>query len=254
MMGKDVERLLAIMDGLKPLIVDAINTLAADIENLEEEYEDPKKVDPLPPVTIPTISGGIDVDHSGEINSAFGVVGGDLGNIRTWTKTELEKLIDWDKKFVKQLYKTKTDNVFGPIKDYMEETQDERKKFQTIEKKMFSSANSFFNSIGSPFNEYELYLTAYRNARSYANAHSKLEYVGEKVAMMSLLTPLLPLIVDFKMVLIQYNDYIQRGYDLLFNDNVPSITIQRTKNKKTNGNISQKTNNVDVPEESIDPY
>ena len=73
---------------------------------------------------------------------------------------------------------------------------------------------------------------------------------------LNLLNTVLSLTIDAKWALITYNDYTQRGFDNLYNNNESSITFTNdVKGTQTNGNIAQKIdNNVSVKEESIDPY
>lgn len=234
-MGKDIENLLTKIDGIKPIVLDIINTLTEAIGTPENSYNDPE-----PTATF----GSVGVDDWGVINSNFGIV-----------KTELDKLKQRDKDLIKPLYKKDLSNPVTALNDYLSSIKEDTDKFSKLQKKMFSKASKFFNSLGSPFSEYDALMDACKSVKTYASSHSGLKYLGEKISLLSLVQPIIPCLVDFKIALITYNDYIQRGYDNVYNDNKPSITIQRQKNKKTTGNIQQKgNNNVEVPQESIDPY
>ena len=235
MMGKDIESLLTKIDGIKPLVVDMIKTLSTSIATVQNAYNDPEATP-----TLPTASG---IEYLSTINSNFQTVA-----------SEINKLKDRDKKYIKPLYEKSSPSIFASLEAYMESIKEETDKFQSIKGKMFSKATEFFNSLGSPFSEFETLMESYNNAKEFASAHSEMKYYGEKVGMLSLIQPIIPCVADFKVVLITYNDYIQRGYDTLYNDNNPSITIKRSKDGKSTGNIDQNTNNVKIKPKSLDPY
>ena len=124
-------------------------------------------------------------------------------------------------------------------------------KVMGMETKMFGKSSEFNNSIGSPWNEFRKFNELYTRINSIIAP----TYKGGRSGLMALLSMLYASIVDCKWALTYYNDYIQRGYDNLYNGNIPSITVNRNKGKKTTGNVDQEVdNNVSVPKKSITPY
>lgn len=120
---------------------------------------------------------------------------------------------------------------------------------------LYSDTTSFNNSIGSPWTEMSVLSSACSNIEYYVSTNGDLEYTSQKIGLLSLLNSLITLAVDAKWAIITYHDYIQRGYDCVYNDNVPSITTKRTINEYTTGNLKQTiSNNVNIAEESIDPF
>lgn len=124
-------------------------------------------------------------------------------------------------------------------------------KILGIESKMHGKSSEFNNSIGSPWNEFKKFNELYGKILTIIAP----KYKGGRSGLMAMLSMWYASIVDCKWALSYYNDYVQRGYDNIYNGNKPSVTITRKKGKKSTGNIDQPIdNNVSVPEPSIDPY
>lgn len=128
-------------------------------------------------------------------------------------------------------------------------------KLSTIETTMYAGAKNFFNSVGSPFAEIHKMEQAVDRIASFVAGHDDLKFIGEKIALLCLLNTALSCTIDAKLAMLMYHDYIQRGYDAKFNTKKPSITFKRVNKKESLGNINQHyTENVNLPEESIDPF
>lgn len=128
-------------------------------------------------------------------------------------------------------------------------------KMCTLESSNYANSGSFNNAYASPWKELHTLKDAINNMRIFANSHPTLPWMGDKVALLNLLQLVLTRAVDARLALIDYHDYIQRGYDHLFNGDVPSITFKPTKDRTSTGNLEQEYNeNVNIPAKSIDPY
>ena len=127
-------------------------------------------------------------------------------------------------------------------------------KMNTIETEHYIGSEQFNNCIGSPWSELKKLRTAVNMAESYGA--NSMNYVGEKAGMLSMLCMVYTTATDTKWAIIYYHDYIQRGFDHVFNNDEPSITYTNGLNdKQTIGNINhQYDENVHIPVESIDPY
>ena len=138
----------------------------------------------------------------------------------------------------------------------LDEIEDDCWKMSNMDSKNYCDKKDLNNSIGSPWSEFAKLKVGIKDASDFYDAHNTLDYIGEKAAMCALLNTVLSLTIDAKWALITYNDYTQRGFDNLYNNNESSITFTNdVKGTQTNGNIAQKIdNNVSVKEESIDPY
>lgn len=120
---------------------------------------------------------------------------------------------------------------------------------------LYTTTGSFNNSVGSPWTEIANLQSAVSSAEAYAGSHAPFNYVGEKAGMLAMLNMVLSAAVDAKWALATYHDYVQRGYDNVYNGNNPSITFQETVVREGIGNVKQDYDeNVNVPPESIDPF
>ena len=147
-------------------------------------------------------------------------------------------------------------DAMGPVSAAYSALEPYYGKMTTLEEDHYVESTDFHDSIGSPWNELKRLRTAVKKGEQYAAAHNPLNYVGEKAGMLAILNEILTLSVDIKWAMIYYHDYIQRGFDYMFNGNNPSLTYTNdVDGKQTIGNLKQKyEENVNIPEESIDPF
>ena len=130
-------------------------------------------------------------------------------------------------------------------------------KMKHIDELNFADKSNFNNSIGSPWSEFDNLMETlkcfidYKSSIDFNNASKdELQVLSNYVSIISIR------IVDFKWALITYHDYVQRAFDNIYNDNVPSITFSNdSRGTQTTGNLSQKiSNNVSVKDTDITPY
>ena len=129
-------------------------------------------------------------------------------------------------------------------------------KMCTMEKEHYVGSAEFNDSIGSPWYELKRLKNAVDAGKAYEASAAPLNYVGDKAGMLAMLNMILTVATDTKWAILYYHDYIQRGFDYMFNGNEPSITYTNgLEGKQTIGNIKHEyEENVHLPEESIDPY
>lgn len=143
----------------------------------------------------------------------------------------------------------------GSISDATTSLSSDASKMANLASNLYSDVSSFNNSAGSPWIEISNLNSACSNLQSFVSTNGNFVYVSQKVALMSLLNSVMTLAVDAKWAIITYHDYVQRGYDCVYNGNTPSVTTKRTINEYTTGNLKQTiANNVNIAEESIDPF
>lgn len=128
-------------------------------------------------------------------------------------------------------------------------------KMCILEQVLYTSSNSFNNNYASPWTELHRLVNAIIEMKKFADAHAMLPWMGDKVALLNLLQNVLTRAVDSNRALIYYHDYIQRGYDHVFNGNTPSVTFKTTIERNSIGNLKQVYyENVNMPGDNYDPY
>jgi hypothetical protein len=128
-------------------------------------------------------------------------------------------------------------------------------KMCTLRDTLYTSSNSFNNGYGSPWTELTNLYNAINEVIKFVSSNHSVPYMGNKVALLSLLQVLLSRANDSRHALIYYHDYIQRGYDHIFNNNLPSVTFRTTLSRSSIGNLKQTYDeNVNMPTDSNDPY
>lgn len=132
------------------------------------------------------------------------------------------------------------------FKDIYNLLNEDYKKMKHIDELNFADKCNFNNSIGSPWTEFT-------SMMKVATQYTEAIYTESYKEMIPIL---MTQIVDFKLALITYHDYIQRAFDNVYNDNVPSITFTNdSRGTQSTGNVSQKiSNNVSVKDLNITPY
>jgi hypothetical protein len=116
----------------------------------------------------------------------------------------------------------------------------EGSKVHAIQEDLYVDRSGMHNPQGSPWWELEDLNTKYNQAKEYAEAHPQLQWIGEKHALLNLLQNMVSAILNAKFAVIQYQDYLQRGYDQVHNGDKPSVTWDDFKNGRTDGNLKQK--------------
>lgn len=126
-------------------------------------------------------------------------------------------------------------------------------KLSSLQIGMFTSGSSFTNGIGSPWTEMEQLQNAIRSVGDYG---ASLSWVGTKAGLMGLLNHVVSCAVDAKWAIVSYHDWIQRGFDHVYNGDTPSITHTADVNgSQSIGQGSQSfTDNVSIPAPSLDPF
>lgn len=159
--------------------------------------------------------------------------------------------------FIEKESKISMAGPLSKITSTLEELSDDLSKLGTLEKGLYTDVRSFNNSIGSPWLE----IKRLRSSIDAVSSYSGEDYIGDRAVVISLLTSVVSSIVDAKWALIHYHDYIQRGFDNIFNDNEPSITTKKNYKtdeldvKRTMGVRNQKIeNNVHIKKGNYDPF
>lgn len=128
-------------------------------------------------------------------------------------------------------------------------------KMDTLSSTLYTGTPTFNNSLGSPWGELSNLQKAVADAEAYAGSFAPFNYVGEKAGMLAMLNMVMAAAVDAKWAMAVYHDYVQRGYDNIFNGNEPSITFQETLEREGIGNVKQPyTENVNIPDPPLDPF
>jgi hypothetical protein len=132
---------------------------------------------------------------------------------------------------------------------------DDAGKMKEIENNMYTGAETFNNSYGSPWKEIYMLKGKIDKLEEYATQHSTLQWIGEKYALINLMQIILSYAVDAKWAITHYQDYMQRGYDNQFNDKKASVVWDDFEKGGTIGNRDQEfSDNVNIERESNDPY
>lgn len=143
----------------------------------------------------------------------------------------------------------------SPIRSAMNSISGDQSNMNALANGLYTSTNSFNNGYGSPWTELNKLESCIKSAETFASAHSSLNWLGEKSGLLGLINMILSVSVDAKWAIITYHDYIQRGYDCVYNGKKPSITIASGIDEVSMGNVSQKYNeNVNIQEKTIDPF
>ncbi len=143
-----------------------------------------------------------------------------------------------------------TSTFTSPITNAWDNLNSDYSKMKTLENGLFTSPANFNNSYGSPWKEMHKLKEAIDDMKDYKSAHPTLLYLGEKAGLLGFINLVHTCSIDFKWALIEYHDYIQRGYDTVFNGNRPSVAHKKTKNKYGIGNVKQKFDeNVNIPDD-----
>lgn len=143
------------------------------------------------------------------------------------------------------------------ISETLEELSGDLSKLDKLEKGLYTDIKKFNNSIGSPWIEIKRLRSAINTISSYTGE----DYVGDRHVVIAALSAVISSAVDAKWAMIFYHDYVQRGFDNIFNNNEPSISFK--KNYKTdeldvNRTIGirnqQYDENVHIKKDNRDPF
>lgn len=148
-------------------------------------------------------------------------------------------------------------DLIDSILSIFDDVKNDYNKMKNIDDQNYTDRKNFNNSIGSPWSEFDQLISSYNYIRQpLINLETMSPSKEDLLFILSLLNKLNIDIVNFKWALITYHDYIQRAFDNIYNDNVPSITFSNdSRGTQTTGNLSQKvSNNVSVKDADITPY
>lgn len=151
-------------------------------------------------------------------------------------------------------------SMAGPLNKVistLEGLADDLGKMDELKEGLYTDTTSFNNSIGSPWREIERLRSFINEVSSWSGE----DYIGDRAAVIALLTSVQTAAVDAKWAFMLYNDYIQRGFDHRFNDNEPSITFPKNFKeneldpKRSIGNKNQEFDeNVHIKQGNYDPF
>lgn len=150
-------------------------------------------------------------------------------------------------------------SLLSSISSSIESFEEDSGKLRGLEEGLYTDTKSLNNSYGSPWTEIHKLEEAIAQVKEFGSRD--LEFIGDKAALIGLLSMTMAYAVDAKWALITYHDYIQRGFDNKYNDNEPSIVFN--KNYKTDeldvratmGNKNQQfEENVHIKKDTYDPF
>lgn len=143
----------------------------------------------------------------------------------------------------------------SPIRAAMQSISSDYAKMNSLASMLYTSTSSFNNCYGSPWTELNRLEDDISSAEAFAAAHPTLPWVGDKAGLLALLNKILTSSIDAKWAITHYHDYIQRGYDNVYNNNDPSITFNTSLDGVSIGNINQvNEENVHIKPKSNDPF
>jgi len=146
-------------------------------------------------------------------------------------------------------------NYATPIIELGVELGKDIEKIRVIQEKMYTDVNSFNTEYGSPWVEIYDLKDKIEQVKKYSNRFPELQWIGEKHSLLNLLQLVYTASVDTKWAMIYYHDWIQRGYDHLFNNDNPSIVWDDFTQGSTIGNRDHTyTENVRIKHPSPDPF
>lgn len=218
MMGKDCERIIGSLNKLKDELANAILSLASSTSYRMEVLTSDHT---HPTSNIPDV--GVVVTNGTHPNAK-----------------EKEEVVSGS-------------SIVAAISSAIGSFEEDSGKLDGLESGLYTESTTFNNSYGSPWTEIQKLQSALTAVKSFGSGD--LRFVGEKAALIGLLSMAMAYAVDAKCAVITYHDYIQRGYDAKYNDKEPSITFKRPNKKDTIGNIDQDfEENVNVERPTYDPF
>jgi hypothetical protein len=127
-------------------------------------------------------------------------------------------------------------------------------KMKTIEAKMYINIKKFHTGYGSPWKEIYILKEKIDDLNIYASSFPTLQWLGEKHSMLNLMQIVLSYTIDAKFAIMTYHDWIQRGYDHIFNGNKPSITWDNLDDVTIGNRQQNYGENVKPPGGSNNPF
>lgn len=144
------------------------------------------------------------------------------------------------------------DDLMSSVMAAKKDLDDDFDKMAILKKKLYTSTTSFNNCNGSPWTEMN---QLKEKIELLDKQFSGLKFKSELLVLMPLVSSVIGIAIDTKQSMIMYHDYIQRGYDAVFNGKTPSITFKKDKTTNSIGNLNQPyAENVNIEPESLDPY
>lgn len=159
--------------------------------------------------------------------------------------------------FIEKERKTSMSGPLSKVTSVIEGLSDYLSKLDSLEEGLYTDTKNFNNSIGSPWTE----ITSLRKAIDNVTDYKGEDYTGDRTTVVGLLNIIMIRAVDAKWAIISYHDYIQRGFDNIFNDNNPSITFKKNYQideldvRETIGQRNQAIDeNVHIKKKNRDPF
>ena len=146
--------------------------------------------------------------------------------------------------------------IMPPIDSAMVPLNIDIGKMATLKGLVYCGAESFNNSIASPWTELEELQKAVKNADIYHGIYVPFNYVGEKAGMLAHLNAIYTAVCDCKAPLMIFHHNIQQGWDHNMNGNSPSISWNDDLNGRKTIGLGTQTygGQVNIPGKSKNPY
>lgn len=234
MYGKDVERVIQIACNINALTIWQINSLVelsdyriSMINHVHNVFETPAtgrelpvpNTDSLGPPAFDKITDQLTYPDEYPMDDQ-------QQDISPKTLYEKERLVN-------------ANSIIQPLRQWHTLLKRDVEYVHLIENNLYISRFELHNNYGSPYTEiYELDKRL-DYCMSYVEQHPRLQWIGEKYALTNLLQLIISGALDVKYAFITYFDFIQRGYDQLINNGIPSITWEDFIDIQTTGNIKQ---------------
>ena len=109
-------------------------------------------------------------------------------------------------------------------------------RMDSISQDMYTDANTFNNTYGSPFQEIKNLMNKLEDIKTYTDQLAILQWQSQKLVLMNLLSVVVSYAVEAKCALIVNHDFAQRGYDDTYNGKRSSIAWDSFEQGATDGN------------------
>lgn len=128
---------------------------------------------------------------------------------------------------------------WNPVRILGERFRQDVRRVKTIEERHYTGVKTFHNTYGSPW--YEIYdlMEKIDWCNDYASRYPALQWLGEKQSFAHHMQMVVSIAVDCKWAVIYYQDYLQRGYDIHFNNATHAIDFEDFDHHRLPGNVPQ---------------
>jgi hypothetical protein len=259
MMGKDSERVIACLNKLKDEVSKQIDLLARKSDHRMETIEHSHNASVInaphghptgahshmvPGIAGPTGAQGSDGYVSKQLTYAA-----EYSNDKHRDHPHTEAYIIYERE-----HPVSASTYTNPIVNIGKDLNKDLEKMKKIEEDMYTDKSKFNTQYGSPWKEIYILKEKIDIVEKYASDFPQLQWLGEKHSLLSLMQIVLSYTIDAKWAFTYYHDWMQRAYDHKFNNNEPSLVWDKF-DKKTIGQWNQTYDeNVNIKEESEDPY